>query len=159
VLQCDRPLVEHAVAQLCRRLAIENDSNVASVRRDFAFRLSRVVYARGLNNMFGENRPRRFNAGIRVDDGSAGLNGLPCFVECSDKNANLIRIKGPCVFLEVSNARETSLDCRGVRVANTARLDANAHLVVAGILKRAASLQRTLLVSVPQWLCRSHSFS
>ena len=26
--------------------------------------------------------------------------------------------------------------CRGLRVANTARLDANAHLVVAGILKR-----------------------
>ena len=36
----------------------------------------------------------------------------------------------------ISNARETSLDCRGVRVANTARLDANAYLVVAGILKR-----------------------
>src|SRR5262249_9733787 len=36
----------------------------------------------------------------------------------------------------ISNARETSLDCRGVGVANTARLDANAHLVVAGILKR-----------------------
>src|SRR5262245_51560833 len=36
----------------------------------------------------------------------------------------------------ISNAGETSLDCRGVRVTNTARLDANAHLVVAGILKR-----------------------
>src|SRR5215472_6111379 len=36
----------------------------------------------------------------------------------------------------IGNAGETSLDCRGVRVANTARLDANAHLVVAGILKR-----------------------
>src|SRR5215510_12301353 len=36
----------------------------------------------------------------------------------------------------IGNARETSLDCRGVRVANTARLDANAHLVVAGIPKR-----------------------
>src|SRR6516164_1788493 len=36
----------------------------------------------------------------------------------------------------IGNARETSLDCHGVRVANTARLDANAHLVVAGILKR-----------------------
>jgi hypothetical protein len=36
----------------------------------------------------------------------------------------------------ISDARETSLDCRGVRVANTARLDANAHLIVVGILKR-----------------------
>jgi hypothetical protein len=36
----------------------------------------------------------------------------------------------------ISDARETSLDCRGVRVTNTARLDANAHLVEAGILKR-----------------------
>src|SRR6516162_9859773 len=35
VLQGDRSFIEHAVAQLCRRLAIENDSNVASVRRDF----------------------------------------------------------------------------------------------------------------------------
>src|SRR6516162_4836326 len=36
----------------------------------------------------------------------------------------------------IGNAREASLDCRGVRVAHSARLDANAHLVVAGILKR-----------------------
>src|SRR5215471_14734341 len=36
----------------------------------------------------------------------------------------------------ISDAGETSLDCRGVRVANTARLDANAHLLVAGPLKR-----------------------
>src|SRR5215469_7926054 len=36
----------------------------------------------------------------------------------------------------IGNAREASLDCRGVRVANTARLDANAHLVMAGTLKR-----------------------
>lgn len=35
VLQRDRPFVEHAVAQLCRCLAIENHGNVASVRRDF----------------------------------------------------------------------------------------------------------------------------
>ena len=36
----------------------------------------------------------------------------------------------------IGNARETSLDCRGVRMTHSARLDANAHLVVAGILKR-----------------------
>jgi hypothetical protein len=36
----------------------------------------------------------------------------------------------------IGNARETSLDCRGIRMTNTARLDANAHLVVAGIPKR-----------------------
>src|SRR5262249_40678829 len=36
----------------------------------------------------------------------------------------------------IRNARETSLDCHGVRVTDTTRLDANAHLVVGGILKR-----------------------
>src|SRR5512139_3094261 len=35
VLQRDWPFIEHAVAQLCRHLAIENDSNVAAVRRYF----------------------------------------------------------------------------------------------------------------------------
>jgi hypothetical protein len=35
------------------------------------------------------------------EDGSAGLNGFPCFVECGDKNANLIRAKCPRVFLEI----------------------------------------------------------
>ena len=55
-------------------------------------------------------------------------------------NAGSHRINAPDDLVagntRISNARETSLDCRGVRVANAARLDANAHLVVAGILKR-----------------------
>jgi hypothetical protein len=36
----------------------------------------------------------------------------------------------------IGDVRETSLDCRGVRAANTARLDANTHLAMARILKR-----------------------
>jgi hypothetical protein len=56
-------------------------------------------------------------------------------------NAGSHRVNAPDDLVagntRISNARETSLDCRGVRVANTARLDANAHLVVAGILKRS----------------------
>src|SRR5262245_53047804 len=55
-------------------------------------------------------------------------------------NAGSYRVNAPDDLVagntRVSNARETSLDCPGVRVANTARLDANAHLVVAGIPKR-----------------------
>ena len=55
-------------------------------------------------------------------------------------NAGSHRVNAPddllAGYTRISNARETSLDCRGVRVANAARLDANAHLVVAGILKR-----------------------
>src|SRR5262249_42307944 len=55
-------------------------------------------------------------------------------------NARSRRVNAPDDFVagntRISDARETSLDCRGVRVANTARLDAYAHLVVAGILKR-----------------------
>src|SRR5262249_43258437 len=55
-------------------------------------------------------------------------------------NAGSHRVNAPddlvAGYTRISNARETSLDCRGVRVANTARLDANAYLVVAGIPKR-----------------------
>src|SRR5262249_29253329 len=55
-------------------------------------------------------------------------------------NAGSYRVNAPNDLVagntRVSNARETSLDRRGVRVTNTARLDANAYLVVARILKR-----------------------
>ena len=52
VLQSDRPLVEHAVAQFCRRLAIENGSNVASVRRDFVC----IPFAAGLAEVLARER-------------------------------------------------------------------------------------------------------
>ena len=55
-------------------------------------------------------------------------------------NAGSHRVNAPDDLVagnpRIGNAREASLDCRGVRVAHSARLDANAHLVVAGILKR-----------------------
>src|SRR5262252_5829720 len=55
-------------------------------------------------------------------------------------NAGSYRVNAPDDLVagntRISDARETSLDCHGVRVTNTARLDANAHLVVAGIPKR-----------------------
>src|SRR5215467_6337279 len=55
-------------------------------------------------------------------------------------NAGSHRVNAPDDLVagntRISNAGETSLDCGGVRVANTTRLDANAHLVLAGILKR-----------------------
>src|SRR5215510_13282939 len=55
-------------------------------------------------------------------------------------NAGSHRVNAPDDLVawntRIRDAGETSLDCRGVRVANTARLDANAHLVGAGILKR-----------------------
>jgi hypothetical protein len=54
-------------------------------------------------------RPRQFSLNVRVEDGSAGLNGFPCFVECGDKNANLIRAKCPWVFLEICAFRSVPL--------------------------------------------------
>src|SRR5262245_57949164 len=55
-------------------------------------------------------------------------------------NAGSHRINAPDDLVagntRIGNARQTSFDRSGVRVANTARLDANAHLVMAGILKR-----------------------
>jgi hypothetical protein len=55
-------------------------------------------------------------------------------------NAGSHRVNAPDDFVagntRISDARETSLDRRGIRVTDAARLHANAHLVVAGILKR-----------------------
>ena len=78
-------------------------------------------------------------------------------------NAGSHRVNAPDDLVagntRISDAREPSLDCQGVGVANTARLDAERALGRGRDPEAAASLQRTLLVSVPQWLCRSHSFS
>jgi hypothetical protein len=38
----------------------------------------------GGNNVFREYRPRNIDLSLRAEDHSAGLNGLPCFTECSN---------------------------------------------------------------------------
>src|SRR6516162_1525791 len=68
-------------------------------------------------------------------------------------NAGSHRVNAPDDLVagntRISDAREPSLDCQGVGVANTARLDAERALGRGRDPEAAASLQRTLLVSVP----------
>jgi hypothetical protein len=47
----------------------------------------------------------------RIEFGSAGLNGFPRFVQCSDQSANFVRTKRPNVFLEIPVHYKRSVHC------------------------------------------------
>ena len=51
----------------------------------------------GLNNMCREDRPRDFRGSIRIKDSFAGLDGLPCFVECVHRRPDAL----PAAVLDV----------------------------------------------------------
>jgi hypothetical protein len=128
-------------------LAEANQAIAAAVARATAMKMKiavsicdeegRLVAFQRMDGVFSESIWIRASVQTRLADGLLPADSL---ADLPTANAGSHRVNAPDDLVAgntwISNARETSLDCRDVRVANTARLDANAHLVVAGILKR-----------------------